>query len=207
MAYLSVARSFHEVLAAARRGDGASRVVRVSAGADDRRVADAAPALVRHAAGRGRGGEVAVLVARDGADRAEESDVLIGGGGDALALLRLERFLELLPPPLGVEVAAGNQRYALLEREFLRAFAREHYVRRALHDQARKLDRVLDVPDARDCTRFLVSAPSMMEASNSLTSGVIEDRALARVEERRVLQDAHRGDHGIEARAAFSSTA
>jgi len=32
---------------------------------------------------------------------------------------------------------------------------------------------------------------------------VVEHRTLARVEERRVLQDAHRGDHGVEARAAF----
>ena len=191
-----------EVFAAAGRGDRAGRVVRVGAGADDRRVADAAPALVRHAAGRGRGGEVAVPVARDGADRAEEADVLIGGGGDALGLLRLLRFLELLPAPLGVEVAAGHERHALFERELLRAFAREQHVRRALHDHARKLDRVLDVPHARDGAGFLRRA--VHDGGVELVdAGVVEHRALAGVEERRVLQDLHRRDHGVEARAAF----
>ena len=48
----------------------AQRVVRVGAGADQRRVADAARQLVGHAAGRRRGGEAAVGVERHCADRA-----------------------------------------------------------------------------------------------------------------------------------------
>src|SRR6185503_10708419 len=50
--------------------DGAALIVRVGAGADDRRVADTAEALVGQPAGRGAGCEVAVLVERHRADRA-----------------------------------------------------------------------------------------------------------------------------------------
>ena len=55
-------------VAGARDGDG--RVVGPRAGADQRRVADAPEPLAGDAAGRGRGGEPAVGVARHGADRA-----------------------------------------------------------------------------------------------------------------------------------------
>src|ERR1051326_9209032 len=56
-----------EVLACAGGGDGDGVVRGVGAGADDRGVADAAELLVRRAAGRRAGGEIAFLVERDGA--------------------------------------------------------------------------------------------------------------------------------------------
>ena len=59
-----------ELFAGAGARDGARAVVGVGAGADDRGVADAAPALGGEAARGRRGGEVAVAVEGDGADRA-----------------------------------------------------------------------------------------------------------------------------------------
>ena len=52
----------NEHLARSRRGDGAGAVVGIGPGADDRRVADTVPALAGHPAGRGSGGNMAVLV-------------------------------------------------------------------------------------------------------------------------------------------------
>ena len=60
-----------EVLADTGAGDGASVVVGVGAGADERRIADAAGEFGLHATGGGGGGEVAFGVAGDGADGAE----------------------------------------------------------------------------------------------------------------------------------------
>ena len=59
-----------EIFARAGRRDRAAAVVGIGAGADDRRIADPAPALAGEAAGRGRGGDMALLVERDRADRA-----------------------------------------------------------------------------------------------------------------------------------------
>ena len=58
-----------EIFAEAGAADGAA-LVGPGAGADDRRVADAAGSLGEDAAGGSGGGEVAVLVERDSADRA-----------------------------------------------------------------------------------------------------------------------------------------
>ena len=187
-----------EVLAAAGRRNRAGRVVGIGAGADDRRIADAAPALVRHAARGGCGREVAIPVARDRADRAEVADVLLDRGR-ALGLLRV---LELLPPALGVEVAAGHERHALLQRELLRALAGEQHVRRALHHHAREVDGIAYVPDACDRARLLRRA--VHDCGVELVDArVAEHGAVARIEVRRVFEDADRGDHRVEARASL----
>src|SRR4051812_41431172 len=62
--------SADEEFAIAGGGNGARFIVRVSAGADDRAVADAAGSLVRIAAGRSRGGEITRLVEGHRAHRA-----------------------------------------------------------------------------------------------------------------------------------------
>ena len=67
----------HEIFALAGARDGAAAIAGIGAGADDRRIADAAGGLVGVAAGRGRGREMALGVARDRADRA----VLLGLAG------------------------------------------------------------------------------------------------------------------------------
>ncbi len=64
-------RRADEVLAMAGSADGAGAVVGIGAGADDRRIADATPLLVGHAAGRSACGEVAVTVQRHRANGRE----------------------------------------------------------------------------------------------------------------------------------------
>src|SRR5690349_14674508 len=74
--------------------------VRVRARADDRRIADAAVALVGHAAGRRARGEMALLVEGDGANRAVTRRLARGW----LVLLFLQRFLQLLPALFRIEI-------------------------------------------------------------------------------------------------------
>ena len=59
-----------EIFARAGRGDRGRAVVGIGAGADQRRIADPAPALGGQPAGRGGGRDMAVDVDRDRADRA-----------------------------------------------------------------------------------------------------------------------------------------
>ena len=61
----------HKIFAVSGAGNGARCVVGVSSRADDRSVADAPVTLVRHSARRSSGGEIAVFIERDRADRAE----------------------------------------------------------------------------------------------------------------------------------------
>ena len=59
-----------EIFAGAGRGDRGRAVVGIGAGADQRRIADPAPALAGQPAGRGRGGDMAVRIDRNRANRA-----------------------------------------------------------------------------------------------------------------------------------------
>src|SRR6185436_10711741 len=96
-----------ELLAGAGAADRRERV-RVVAGADDRRVADAAEALAGEPARAGRGREPAVLVAHDAADRAVDGR---GRGawrrGGAAARAFAQHFLEHAPARFGVEPLVG----------------------------------------------------------------------------------------------------
>jgi hypothetical protein len=56
-------------------------VVGIAAGADQRRIADAARPLVGHAAGGGGGGQVALRIQRHGTDGAELAARRAGRGG------------------------------------------------------------------------------------------------------------------------------
>src|SRR5581483_2389363 len=109
-------------------------VVRVRAGADNGRVADASRKLAGDAAGRGRGREVARSVERDGADRAVD---LVVAEGTALALA-----LERRAPPARAEPAARRHRDAVRAREALGPGAGEQHVRAPLHHGARGVDRI-----------------------------------------------------------------
>jgi glutamate--cysteine ligase len=111
-----------EKLAVAGRRDGAAVVRGVGACTDDGRVADAAPALRRHATGRGRGREVAMGVERDGADRADD---LVGRGRGAA----VQRFVELPLSSLRHEMTVRHGLEAVLERELLGPGPGEHDVR------------------------------------------------------------------------------
>ena len=83
-------------------------------------------------------------VERHRADGAERDQVVF--------LLRrsAEQAMQLRLPHRRAEVFVGDQLHALQAREFLRALAHQHHVRRVVHDQARERDRVLHVFEARD---------------------------------------------------------
>src|SRR5579862_3314245 len=140
-------------LAGARHRAG---LVRVGAGPDDRRIADAPVELIGDAAGGSGRGEMALGVEGHGADRAHALRSAAGPdrqwprgracGGSPLVVLELAQALR------GYEVALRHERRALLERELLGAGAGEHHVGGFIHDEARQIDRVLDVVDARHGT-------------------------------------------------------
>ena len=107
-------------------------IVRPCAGADHRRVPDAAGQLPAHPAGGRCGGQVALAVECDRADRA----VLVG------PVVTLA--LALGDEPLGVlEVEPG------VDGEALGALADEERVRRLLHDRAGQADGMADAGHAR----------------------------------------------------------
>ena len=112
-----------EVFAVPGRRNRAARVARVCAGTDDGRIAHASPALAGHAAGRRGRRDVAVVVERYGADRAESDEVvfLLGGPGQQAMQLRLSH--------RRTEILVGDQFHTLEAREFLRAGAHQHDVR------------------------------------------------------------------------------
>ena len=105
-----------EEFAGAGGADAADAVLRVGAGADDGRIADAAPAFAGGAAGGGAGGDVAVRVERDDADGAELVIVRrqrqfsarrgrrAGGTRRDRQIVAAQIRLELLPAALGEEV-------------------------------------------------------------------------------------------------------
>src|SRR5690606_12889473 len=105
---------------AARIGPGA--------GADQWGVADPAPALVGHAAGRGAGGQLAGAVQRDRANGTEVG-MRRGRTRTGLATLARQRILQLLPALLGAEPGRVDQLDAALAGEGLGAFADQHHVR------------------------------------------------------------------------------
>ncbi len=107
-------------------------------------IADAAPALAGHPAGRGRGGEVAVGIERDRADGAEQMR-----GVDRRLLLA--RHASNCCQRSSVRNQAGSTCSSpLLEREAVGAVAREHHVRAVVHHRAREVDRVARARDPGD---------------------------------------------------------
>src|SRR5205809_2641578 len=109
-----------EELAVAGAGDGARGVVRVDAGADDRRIADAAWKLAGDAAGGGRRREVA------GAIEGHRSDGAV------------VRYF------VSVEIGFGNNLQSATARKALGAGPGEQHVPAVHHHLARGCDRVLD---------------------------------------------------------------
>src|SRR5690606_21732684 len=117
-------------LAPAGAGDRAA-VVGPGAGADDRRVADAAIALVGHAAGRRACGEIPLRIQGNRTDGTEVGARRRGGEQRMRLAVVAQRLLQLLPALLGVEVPGFDQGDALLLREAFRTLAHHHHVARA----------------------------------------------------------------------------
>ena len=180
---------------AARIGPGA--------GADDRRIADAAVALVGHAAGGGAGGQLALRIQRQRADRAEVG--LARQFQRRVRRLRLgfrgQRVLQLLPALLRAEVRRVDQFDALFGRERLGAVAHHHHVLRMLHHRTRQHDRVAHPVHAGD--RAGAAAGAVHDRGIQFVAAVVgEHRAAGGVELRRVLQHPDRRGHRVQRRLA-----
>src|SRR3984957_8239473 len=137
----------HEEFADSSAGDSAAFVVRVSAGADDGRIAHAAGHFVGGAAGGGASCEVAVLVESDYADCAVFAHWIVRhrGGFLLVFICFFSCALVLLPEAFVVEVVGRDEIDALRFGEGFCAGADEHHVRRFFHYEAREVDGISDV--------------------------------------------------------------
>ena len=192
-----------EELAGSGGGNAANAVLRVSAGADHRRIADAAPAFGRGAAGRRAGGDVAAAIKGDDADSAELVVIRIGfvrGGVDRAfgpfrdrQAIAAQSLFKLVPTARCVEIDGEDFFQVLRPRERFGAFADQHDVWRMLHNGARGADRVTRVGDAGDGASSSCAAVHDGGVEFVAAFGG-EDGAAAGIEERIVL---HFGDHGF----------
>ena len=142
-------RDLENRLSQARRAGRRFVIVGVGAGADDRRVADAARPLVHGAAGRGAGGDVSLRVHRDGADGADLAAHAVG------AFLERQR-VQLLPAgalPGRDQRRIRNRGDSALACKRLRPGAAEKNMGRVVADAARGEDGVLHRLHAGDGTR------------------------------------------------------
>jgi len=186
----------NEVLAVTGGGDGADPVLGVGSGSDDRGVAHATRALVRHAAGRGGGGEITSRIERDRAYGA------VGGRKEVRHRAAVALAFKLSPSLLGAEVAVRHQRQPFFQGEFLRARPDQQNVPGLLHHAARELDRISHVPYGRDGARPLL--PPLHDGGVELRGSIAgERRTPTGIEERVVFQRADGGADRIEARATL----
>ena len=186
-----------EELPVAGGRDRAGAIVGVGAGADDGRVADAAPALVGHAAGRRGRRQVAVGVQRHGthgrvpAFRKLQAGLLVGPDG-----------LELPAPEFGDEPGLVHELQFVIGREAHRPLADEHDVRRVVHDAQGRLHRMADAFDRGDCAGIEVRAVHD-RGVHFHGAGVGQHRTPSGVELGRVLEDADGGDHRVDRRPSL----
>src|SRR5215471_35314 len=150
-------RSTNEIFAVTGTGDGAGLIVRLGAGANYRRVANSPGHFVCRPAGRSRGGQITVLIKRNGTNSAVS--ILIGDykAFPVTARANLFRSLHLLqgiPALLRKKIFLVHQFDPVGLGECLRPRTVEHYVRRFFHYEPRKSDRILYVLHAADCTRL-----------------------------------------------------
>src|SRR5262245_36133164 len=134
--------------------DRASLIVRISTGADHRRVADSSGHFVRCSASRSRRRQIAALIKGDGTDGAVP---ILVGNYIALTitaratLFRSLHFLQSLPAFLGEEILLIHQFDPIFLCESLCAYAIEHDMWRLFHDQPCENDRIFDVLHAANC--------------------------------------------------------
>src|SRR5581483_612277 len=185
-----------EVLPMPGRRDCADSILCIGSGPDDRRVAHASLALVRHSAGGGGSGEIARRIEGDRPDGA------LRGGDEVGNRLTAALAFELSTALLGAEVDVRYERQPFLQGEFLGSRPDEQYVPGLLHDPPRELDRIFHVLHRRHGARTLL--PPLHDRSIELRGPFAsERRAASGVEQRVVFQRPHGSGDGIEARAAF----
>src|SRR4029453_15505717 len=141
-------RSTNEIFAVAGTRYRARLMVRLRAGANHRRVADSSGHFVRCSAGGSRGGQITVLIKRNGTNGAVS--ILIGDYKalpvTARAILfRSLNLLQGIPALLRKEVFLLHEFHSIRFRECFRTRTVEHYVRCFFHPQPRESDRIFYV--------------------------------------------------------------
>ncbi|MNE03539.1 hypothetical protein D3C80_960450 [compost metagenome] len=208
-----------EILARPGGRDGAAiSVGGVGPGADHRHVADPAPLLGGHAAGRGGGGQTPLAVQGHGADGAELALVQRGfvergqrdrpGQGRGLGrgarrarrqgqALVAQGLQQGLPTALGKEETRLDLFQTDGGGEGLGAFADQHDVGRFLHHRARRRDRVAGAGQTGHGPRRQVG-PVHYGGIQLVLAGGGEDRAASGVEQGIVLHGLNRGLNRVQ---------
>ena len=173
---------------------GRRAVVGVGPGADQRRIADPAPALGGEAASRGRRRDMAVDVDRDGSDGAVFDRIVEPAF--------CEEFLELSPALRDFEPAVRDLLDAVLAREQIGILAGQEDVRSLIEQEARETDRRSCRPEARDrsCAAFAALHDGGVELDASRRG---EHASASRIEAAVLLEHPHRRLHGVERALAF----
>src|SRR5215468_151596 len=193
-------RSTNEIFAVTGTGDGAGLIVRVGAGANYRRVANSSGHFVCRSAGRSRGGQITVLIKRNGTNGAVS--ILIGDykAFPVTARTIFFRSLHLLqgiPALLRKKIFLIHQFDPVGLGECFRTRTVEHYMRRFFHHEPRKSDRILYVLHAADCTGL--ESPAIHDRRVHLIGAVAgEYGTSAGIEVRIVLEHSHGSFGSIE---------
>ncbi len=120
---------------------------------------------------------------------------------DFLRALVLERLLQLLPALFDVEVFGIDELDTDGLRELFGAVVDQHHVFGFFHDRAGQQDGILHAMHVRDRAGLARRAVHDRRIEFVLAI-VVEHRAFARVEQRRILHDDDRFRHGIDAARA-----
>ena len=188
------------------------RVVRVGAGADNRRITDAAGFFVCRSPGRRRRGEISALIERNRADRT--MSILVRDDkflfACSAAFFSLLNFLERIPAFLREKIFLVDQRNAVFLGKGFSAFTRHqertntrrfHGLLGFFHEHPREADRITNVPQICHCPCFERFAIHDCRVQ-FVRSGAGKHRAFAGIEMRVVFEYAHRSFGGIDARPA-----
>src|SRR6516162_11884704 len=176
-------RSTNEIFAVTGIGDGANY----------RRVANSSGHFVCRPAGRSRGGQITVLIKRNGTNGTVS--ILIG---DYKAfpvtarpiLFRSLHLLQGIPALLRKKISLVHQFDPIRLGECFCTRTVEHYMRRFFHHEPRKSDRILYVLHAADCTGL--ESPAVHDGSVHLVgAGAGEYGTSAGIEVRIILARSH----------------
>ena len=193
----ALGRELHQdALADARHRDSRARRA-VGAGADDRRVADAAGVTLAGAAGRRGGREPAGGVERDGADRPEPRVLALPGLRHRGVIEPAARLVEVALP-VGDLVGRRHDADLLAQAhgERQRLGAGEHHVGVLLEQVAREAHGVAQQRNLRDGSGPAVARHhARVEPRDAVR---LQVRARAGVEQRLVLERAYRGLDRVE---------
>ncbi len=187
---------FHDGFAEAGGGDRAGFAIRVAAGTDERRIADAAGKFAARASSGSGGEEAALVIEGDGADGALFVAAMMFGGVGILAAT--------LP---GFAFSGRDEFFGIAEwdavivGELFGALRDEHHVGTFFEDGAGSLDRIFDAAKTGDGTGLECGGVHDDGVALDVTIE-IEMRAVAGVEDGIVFEDGDGSFDGVEGVAA-----